>query len=147
MHRIHSEDTTGQRSSLSCTCDPEAMPAATAPHTRRSRRWSAAWGVAAAGVIAVFVFVPATFRIQHALDVPPISPVPAHLRAHPPEVAASYWWSWALSFALLLTPALVMAVFRRSRRAAVGYAITAAVLGGMLVAAVISFELGGFAPS
>lgn len=100
----------------------------------------------AAGIIAVFVFVPATFKIQNALDVPPIPPVPARIRTHPPDVAASYWWSWGLSFALLLAPALVMAAFRRSRRAAAGYAITATALGVLLAAAVIGFELGGFAP-
>ena len=119
------------------------MPAATAPPARHSPRWSAGWGVVAASVIAVFVFVPATFRIQKALNVPPVDPTPGSAA----EIAASYWGTWALCFALLLTPALVMAVFRRSRHAAAGYAITATVLGGLLAAAVISFELGGFAPS
>ncbi|GAA4808454.1 hypothetical protein [Tomitella cavernea] len=75
--------------------------------------------------------------------MPPISPTPGSTA----EIAASYWWTWALCFALLLTPALVMAVFRKSRHAAVGYAITATVLGGLLAAAFISFDLGGFAPS
>ncbi|QDQ98707.1 hypothetical protein [Tomitella fengzijianii] len=75
--------------------------------------------------------------------MPPINPTPGSTA----PISASYWWTWALCFALLLTPALVMAVFRRSRRAAAGYAVTATVLGGLLAAAFISVDLGGFAPS
>lgn len=102
--------------------------------------------MAAAVLLSVLVFLPATFKIQDVLDVPAINPTPAYVRAHPPEVAPSYWWSWVIDFVGLLTPALIMAAFRRSRRVAVGYAITATVLGGLLAAAVISLDLGGFAP-
>ena len=46
----------------------------------------------------------------------------------------------------LLAPTLILAVFPNSRRVAAGYVITATVIGGLLAAAVINFELNGFAP-
>lgn len=118
----------------------------TTPHARTPRRWSAAWGAVVAALISLFVFVPATFRLQAAMDVPEINPTPAAVRAHSPEVATSYWLTWAFTLSVLLAPALVLAIFPDSRRVAAGYAITAAVMGGLLAAAVINFELNGFAP-
>ena len=81
-----------------------------------------------AAIICLFVFVPATLRLQAALDVPDINPTPAAVRAHPPEVATAYWLTWAFSLSALLAPTLILAVFPNSRRVAAGYVITAAVI-------------------
>lgn len=109
-------------------------------------RWSAAWGIGLAVFVSLVVFIPATFAARQALHVPQINPTPAHLRAHPPRVAPSYWITWIAALAILLAPAAILALFGSTRRVALGYALTAAVLGIALSALVIGFELGGFAP-
>ncbi|MFC9964297.1 hypothetical protein ACFVH4_08630 [Nocardia ignorata] len=115
------------------------------PATRRAL--SALWGVGAGFVLAVFVFVPAVYFLQRQLEVPEISATPSHLRARPPVVHPAYWLTWILTFTTLLAPSVFLALWSSTRRAALGYVITAAVLGGSLMALTISFELGGFAPS
>ncbi|MFR9749689.1 hypothetical protein ACL02S_01490 [Nocardia sp. 004] len=117
------------------------------PYARSSQRCSAAWGVSLGGLIAFFVLIPLAFSLQDMMDVPEINATPSHLRARPVEVASSYWLSWVIAFAVLLAPTLTLAVFPRTRRVAVGYALATSVVGGGLTAVVISFELGGFAPS
>ncbi|GAA5057353.1 hypothetical protein GCM10023318_35600 [Nocardia callitridis] len=116
------------------------------PHARTSPRWSAAWGVGAGFLIALFAFIPGAFHLQHVMDVPPINPTPAHIRSKPPEVATSYWISWGIALGVLLAPTLILAVIPRTRRVAIGYLLAAAIIGGGFTAAVISFELGGFSP-
>lgn len=111
-----------------------------------TRRCSALWGIGAGLVLAVFVFLPAVFVIRQWLDLPEISATPAHLRARPVEVPASYWLTWIIALTTLLAPSAVLAVWPTTRRAALGYALTAALVGGSLLALTIGFELGGFAP-
>ncbi|WP_063002622.1 hypothetical protein [Nocardia mikamii] len=92
------------------------------------------------------MFIPATWKLQDALHVPAIDPTPSHLRATPKQIASSYWISWAIALAVLLSPAAVPAVISRTRRITVGYLITATITGGLLAPAVINFEVAGFAP-
>ncbi|MGY4100314.1 hypothetical protein ACW2Q0_12280 [Nocardia sp. R16R-3T] len=120
------------------------------PTTNRptaTRRCSALWGIGAGLVLAVFVFLPAVFVIRQWLDLPEIPATPAHLRARPIEVPASYWITWIIASTMLLAPAAVLALWPTTRRAAIGYALTAVLAGGSLLALTIGFELGGFAPS
>ncbi|WP_240771835.1 hypothetical protein [Nocardia sp. CS682] len=96
--------------------------------------------------MAVLLYIPVTLKSQRALGVPAPNATPRHLRAYPVEIAASYWVTWGISLIVLLAPAAVLAVFPRTRRIAVGYLITAAVIGGLLGALVIGVDIGGFAP-
>ncbi|MFG1774585.1 hypothetical protein ACGFIX_33820 [Nocardia salmonicida] len=116
------------------------------PQPATTQRWSAGWGVGIGILAALILFVPATFALQRLLDVPEINATPKHLRAHAPKVAASYWTSWILAYAALLIPAAILAAIARTRGIAIAYAITAAIVGGLLAAFVVSFELNGFAP-
>lgn len=119
----------------------------TTRETQRPQRPSLGWGLGA-GVVVAVIYVPVTVALQHALNVPEPTATPRHLRApHTGAVSPAYWASWAYSALLLLAPAAVLAVFGRTRRTAAGYALIATLIGGVLAAAVISMDLGGFAPN
>ncbi|MGW5452630.1 hypothetical protein [Nocardia sp. NPDC003979] len=111
------------------------------------RPLSAWWGVGAGFVIAVFVLVPAVICLRRYLDVPELSAVPSHLRERPPDVHPAYWLTWKFVFTTMLVPGPMLALWSTTRRTGIGYAITAAVIGGSLMAMTMSFELGGFASS
>lgn len=119
----------------------------TTREAQQSGRWSVVWGLCG-GVAVAVIYVPITIALQHALNVPEPTAVPRHLRApHTGAVSPAYWASWAYSALLLLAPAAVFAMFGRTRRIAAGYALIATLIGGVLAAAVISMDVGGFAPN
>ncbi|MBF6243645.1 MULTISPECIES: hypothetical protein [Nocardia] len=113
----------------------------TTREAQQSGRWSVVWGLCG-GVAVAVIYVPITIALQHALNVPEPTAVPRHLRApHTGAVSPAY------SALLLLAPAAVFAMFGRTRRIAAGYALIATLIGGVLAAAVISMDVGGFAPN
>lgn len=114
--------------------------------TSQAHRASAVWGITAAAILAVFVFLPATFAIRQALDLPELAATPRHLREHSDPVPVSYWLTWIIALLALLSPTPVLALSARTRRVALGYALTATLLGGGLALLVIGFEVNGFAP-
>lgn len=100
------------------------------------------------GAVAAVIYVPVTIALQQKFNVPEPSAVPRHLRAPDANaVSPAYWASWTYSALLFLAPAAVLAAFRRTRRIAAGYALTAILAGGVLAALDIGMDLGGFAPT
>ncbi|UGT61811.1 hypothetical protein [Nocardia asteroides] len=97
-------------------------------------------------LVSLMVFLPATFAARQALHVPEINARPRRLRNRPPHIATSYWITWIAALTALVAPAAILALFPRTRRVALGYALTATLLGAALSALVIGFELNGFAP-
>ncbi|MFD4430164.1 hypothetical protein [Nocardia sp. NPDC058497] len=76
-----------------------------------------------------------------------VSATPPHLRARPVEVPVSYWFTWLGGLAVLLVPAVVLAMRPRTRRVAAGYVVAAGLAAVVLAGLVVGFELGGFAPA
>ncbi len=119
----------------------------TTRETQRPRRPSLGWGLGAGAVVGVLVYVPITIAFQHALEIAAPNATPRQLRARPVGIAPAYWATWAYAAFLVLAPAAVLAVFGRTRRVAAGYAVAAAVAGGLLAAVTIGIDIGGFAPT
>jgi len=114
--------------------------------TRRLPRWSPGWGLVA-GFVGGVLWFPITARVQRAFDVPMPNATPRHQRATPVEIATSYWITWGVTATVLLVaPAVVLAAFPRTRYIALGYLITACLVGGPMVVFVIGMDIGGFAP-
>ncbi|MFC4376463.1 hypothetical protein ACFO5K_20410 [Nocardia halotolerans] len=107
-------------------------------------RWRSGWGVAAGLFVAVFVLVPATFAVQNAWSVP----VPRAISfAEIEPVATSYWLSWALTLAALLTPAPLLACVPAARLIAVGYLLSASAAGALLCAMTVALAFTGLDPA
>ncbi|MEU4810480.1 hypothetical protein AB0H20_14890 [Nocardia fluminea] len=98
----------------------------------QTRRHSAGWGVGAGLVTSMAIFLPAVFAMRQWLELPEIPA--SHLRARPVEVPASYPIIWLVAMVVLLAPAAVLALWPTLRRVAVGYALTAGLVGLALAA-------------
>lgn len=110
------------------------------------RPWSPVWGLWL-GTAAALAYLPVTLAIRNAVNVPIPNPTPGYIRAHPAEVATSYWVTWGVSLLVLVLPGLVLAFTRKGRRVAIVYILTAGTVGIVLCIGLIGFELGGFAPT
>ncbi|MFD6392625.1 hypothetical protein [Nocardia sp. NPDC060259] len=107
-------------------------------------RWRAGWGVAAGLFVAVFVLVPATFAVQDAWEVP----VPRTIAfAEIEPIRTSYWLSWALTLAALLTPTLLLALLPAARMIALGYLLTTTAAGFVLCATTVGLAFSGLDPA
>ncbi|MFD3702287.1 hypothetical protein ACFWUP_04010 [Nocardia sp. NPDC058658] len=105
-------------------------------------RWRSGWGVSAGLFVAVFVLVPATFAVQNAWKVP-VPQTISFARIEP--IATSYWLSWALTLAALLTPALVLSLLPVARSIALGYLLTTTMVGAVLCGATVAMAFTGLA--
>lgn len=105
-------------------------------------RWRSGWGVSAGLFVAVFVLVPATFAVQNAWQVPAPQTV-SFAQIEP--IATSYWLSWALTLAALLTPALVLSLLPVARSIALGYLLATTTTGTILCAATVAMAFTGLA--
>ncbi len=107
-------------------------------------RWRAGWGVAAGLFVAVFVLVPATFAVQNAWEVP-VPRTISFARIEP--IPNSYWLSWALTLAALLTPTVLLAVLPAARLIALGYLLTTTAAGALLCATTVGLAFTGLDPA
>ncbi|WP_433664526.1 hypothetical protein ACQPW1_21805 [Nocardia sp. CA-128927] len=114
--------------------------------TRPQNRWSAGWGVTFGLLIAVIVYIPAELKLQSALGVPDISPRPRPLSERLDDTPPSYWISWAISAFGLAAPGLMLLLFPRTRGVAVGYLVTALLVGGFLAAGWMTLDFGSPVP-
>ncbi|MFC4128597.1 hypothetical protein [Nocardia rhizosphaerae] len=107
-------------------------------------RWRAGWGVAAGLFVAVFVLVPATFAVQNAWSVP-VPRTIAFARIEP--IQTSYWLSWALTLAAVLTPTLLLAWVPAARSIALGYLLSTTATGAVLCATTVGLAFTGLDPA
>ncbi|MDO3649476.1 hypothetical protein [Nocardia mangyaensis] len=107
-------------------------------------RWGSGWGVSAGLFVAVFVLVPATFAVQDAWQVPVPRPI-AFATLEP--IATSYWVSWGLTLAALLTPALLLALLPPARLIALGYLLTTSAMGVLLCGTTVGLAFSGLDPA
>ncbi|MFD6222505.1 hypothetical protein [Nocardia asteroides] len=107
-------------------------------------RWRASWGVAAGLFVAVFVLVPATFAVQDAWRIPMPRTV-AFAEIEP--IPTAYWLSWALTLAVLLAPALVLALLPVARLIVLGYLLTTTAVGVVLCATTVGLAFSGLDPA
>ncbi|TSD99816.1 hypothetical protein FOS14_11270 [Skermania sp. ID1734] len=103
----------------------------------RKQQWAAGWGVLLGFVVGAFIYLPVTLFAESHLHVP--IPDPGEPIA---DVDRSYWILWGVSIFGLALPGLLASIVPRTRKAAIGYLITVLVVGGLLAAWVIGFNLG-----
>lgn len=119
---------------------------ATDADLKKPKQWNALWSFYPAFFLAVFVFIPGTIYARRILDLPMPDAIPREFRADP-NFTPRYWVIWVISWVILISPALFLCIFHRSRRFGLGYLLTAGTLGAIAAIAVSLFEYQGFAPS
>lgn len=93
-------------------------------------------------VLAAFACVPTVLWLQRVFDVH-VDPTPRPLDTRLGDTPAGYWVTWIVSTAALAAPGLVLALFQRTRRAALGYLTTACVVAIPLGAWWLFMDFGG----
>lgn len=100
------------------------------------------WGIALP-VLLFFPYLWISLVTRTVLDIPVPDPTPGYYDRNPIGMPASYWIYSVSSIFAFMSPGIVGLLFHNTRRAGVGWCVSAAVVGAGIWVLLAWFEFGG----